>query len=314
MIEEVRIAEPHDLEACIRLRMAWLERFREAHSSEERWCPAGVPVPWVEDEGTIREHLTEGESGCWAAVLTKLGQVEAYVLGRSDKVRGELLIQPHNPRVSVGVRPEEAGSRLLDFAIRHAAEEALERVRVSLHGFRDEVDPLVGLYRRHGFEGPPRLEMLSHRLLLDVGSYHLQFRSGEEIGLDGFYEIDATIRGCSVEESKRNLGISRRMWSVDPGTDWLAAYDGGSLVGVVEVAVTRGGVGVVDHLGIVKEYRGRGLGLRLLAGGLSALAGRTKTVWLDVDQDNLPALRLYDRAGFKLHHLHCEMTARVVSP
>jgi len=36
-------------------------------------------------------------------------------------------------------------------------------------------------------------------------------------------------------------------------------------------------------------------------------------VWLDVDQDNLPAVRLYQWAGFRVHHLHGGMVRRMES-
>ena len=39
-----------------------------------------------------------------------------------------------------------------------------------------------------------------------------------------------------------------------------------------------------------------------IAGGLSRLIGKTEVVWLDVDHDNVPALRVYERAGFQVHH------------
>lgn len=46
--------------------------------------------------------------------------------------------------------------------------------------------------------------------------------------------------------------------------------------------------------------RGRGLGRDLLTLHLRQLAGRgARTVFLEVDENNAPAIRLYDRAGFR---------------
>ncbi len=132
-------------------------------------------------------------------------------------------------------------------------------MRISLHGFPDEVDPLLNLYQRQGFalcEGHPRLEMLSRQVRVNPGPRRLEFRSAEEIGLASFYEIDAMIRNWSVEDSRKNCELSRKMWSLDPRTDWLVAYEGQNLVGAVEVAVTRTGIGVLDHLRSSKSIVG----------------------------------------------------------
>ena len=73
------------------------------------------------------------------------------------------------------------------------------------------------------------------------------------------------------------------------------------------IAVSREGVGVLDGIAVAPERRGRGIGRALLAKGLTALAGRTDIVRLDVHHDNPAAIRLYERAGFRTHHVHGEM-------
>ena len=51
---------------------------------------------------------------------------------------------------------------------------------------------------------------------------------------------------------------------------------------------------------IARPWQGRGLARRLLDLHLRRLAGlRLRAVFLEVDQDNTPALRLYARAGFR---------------
>ncbi|MGY4499872.1 ribosomal protein S18 acetylase RimI-like enzyme [Bradyrhizobium sp. GM24.11] len=47
------------------------------------------------------------------------------------------------------------------------------------------------------------------------------------------------------------------------------------------------------------SYRGRGLSRTLLMTHLGHLAGRgVRTIFLEVEENNLPARRLYDRGGF----------------
>jgi ribosomal-protein-alanine N-acetyltransferase len=52
-------------------------------------------------------------------------------------------------------------------------------------------------------------------------------------------------------------------------------------------------------IAIAAGYRGRGLSRQLLLAHLGHLAGRgVRTVFLEVEENNQPARRLYDRAGF----------------
>lgn len=318
---EVRMADSRDYRAVIRLRAEWLDRFCANHPGEERWCPAGCRVPDIEDEHLLSDHLPRPEridphtlareNACWAAGVLSEGKADAYLLWRANKEKRELAIWKHTPRVSSRVELEEAGGQLVDFVLQHAREQGLKQVSISLHGFPDEVDPLVDLYHAHGFKGELRWEMVSHQLHLDPGPHQLEFRSAEEVGLDSFYEIDAKLRNWPAEDSKKSCAMSQKMWTVEPGTDWLLAYEGRELVGTVQVAVTPTGVGVLDGIAVVPEHRGRGLGRALLARGLSALIGRTDVVWLDVDQDNVSAQQLYQWAGFKLLHRHGVLVAKL---
>jgi len=308
-----RAAGLDDLEACLELRSACLARFCEAYPAEARWCPAGAPVPRIEDEETLRKHLAKDSEGRWAVLASRAGEPQAYLLCRTDQAKRQLSIEWHSPRVSPLACLQEEGGRLVSFVIRLSRRRGVRHISAFLHGPPDEVEALVSLYRGLGFEGDPRLEMLTRRLRLPPGRHRLRFRSAQEVGLDTFYGIDAAVRNWSREESEENAEISWRMWSVDPATDWLVAYEGENLVGTVQVALTRQGVGVVDHIGVLPEHRGRGLGRCLLTRALAALRERTDVVWLDVDQDNLPAVRLYQWAGFRVHHLHGGMVRRMES-
>jgi len=53
-------------------------------------------------------------------------------------------------------------------------------------------------------------------------------------------------------------------------------------------------------IAVVASRKGRGLAGRLLRHHLGRLAAvAVRTVFLEVDEDNVPALRLYRRAGFR---------------
>ncbi|KKM08338.1 hypothetical protein LCGC14_1724900 [marine sediment metagenome] len=300
-----RLTERQDYHALVRLRAEWLDAFCRAHLAPQRWCPANCRVPDIEDERTLLGHLA-GEDGRWAAALQRDGTPVGYVLCRADEDKGELAIEGQTPRVSPQVAFDAAAGELLEFVLQRAAESGLKKIRFSYHGFGDEVITLGGLYERSGFAGECVFEMLTRQLQIDPGPTRLEFRSAEEIGLDAFHEAEVACGYCrSPRRAKENGEFSRKMWgSVQPGTDWLAAYDRDSLVGTVRVAVSREGIGVLDAIAVAERRRRQGIGRSLLARGLSALVDRTAAVRLDVHHDNPAAIRLYERAGFRTHHVH----------
>jgi ribosomal protein S18 acetylase RimI-like enzyme len=81
---------------------------------------------------------------------------------------------------------------------------------------------------------------------------------------------------------------------------WRALLDGDVIAGLVQT-VARGADGDLRTVARAPAYRGRGLGPRLLAEGLRALArAGAATVELDVETDNERALELYHRFGFEV--------------
>lgn len=89
----------------------------------------------------------------------------------------------------------------------------------------------------------------------------------------------------------------RKSEPFDPGL-WLAAWAGDEIAGVL-IGQAHPELGWVEHLGVRRAWRQRGLGLALLHQGFAAFAARGWTrVGLDVDtQSATGALRLYERAG-----------------
>ncbi|RLE86713.1 MAG: hypothetical protein DRJ67_06555 [Thermoprotei archaeon] len=72
------------------------------------------------------------------------------------------------------------------------------------------------------------------------------------------------------------------------------------MVGLVAMGFLEdGSKGYIPLLGVVREHRGRGIGGQLLSFALGRLKQLgVKRVELAVDLNNLPAVRLYSRAGF----------------
>lgn len=303
---EIRTATRRDYHALVAVRAEWLDTYCRIHPAPERWCPACVMAPNVETEDALRAHLNAGEDGRWAAVLSIQGLTKGYILCRDDREKKELRMENHTPRIAPDRGLDDAGNALVEFALARAVDHGLERASVALHGAPDEVAALMELYGKYGFEGRLRLEMLGRQFRLDPGPPILRFVSAAEAGLPALYEMDAVCRRVSAADAERDHEFTRKMWCVCD-SDFVAAFQGENLVGTVRVAITREGVGVLDTLAVRAEHRGRGFGRCVLAHALTCLAGRCDIVWLDVDQDNAPALRLYAWAGLREHHHHCSL-------
>jgi ribosomal protein S18 acetylase RimI-like enzyme len=89
-----------------------------------------------------------------------------------------------------------------------------------------------------------------------------------------------------------------RRWIAAGASVYRALLDGDRVAGFVQIA-TRGAHGELRIVGRVPQYRGRGLGPRLVAEGLRLLReGGAGDVELSVEAKNDSALALYRRFGF----------------
>jgi ribosomal-protein-alanine N-acetyltransferase len=77
------------------------------------------------------------------------------------------------------------------------------------------------------------------------------------------------------------------------------ALVGGHLVGFILSRLVLGEAEILS-VAVASSWRGKGLARRLLDLNLRRLAGLgARTVFLEVDEGNVPARRLYQRAGFR---------------
>lgn len=121
-------------------------------------------------------------------------------------------------------------------------------------------------------------------------------------------EIDSQVFPCLGEE----VGCRRLMQEIIqrdkflPQATWLVNEtrpDGseGRDCGTIQGIVQPGGLGAVQNVGVVPDYRGLGIGRALV---LKALAGfreaKVVRVYLEVTAKNLSAVQLYRSVGFRL--------------
>ncbi len=100
--------------------------------------------------------------------------------------------------------------------------------------------------------------------------------------------------GCLLlmQEIRRKAGFC-------PKATWMIEH-GGMPIATVQGVGDRFGCGAIQNLGVLADYRGRGLGTALL---LQALHGfresRLQRAMLEVTAKNEDAIRLYRRLGFR---------------
>lgn len=114
----------------------------------------------------------------------------------------------------------------------------------------------------------------------------------------------ARLEGPSLEAGgafvRRNLTV---------GNPQFIADDSGAIIGWCDI-VRQDTLPIYCHIGVlgmglVPAARGRGLGQRLIEAALeAAFAAGMLRIALTVRSDNLPAIRLYERAGFVHEGVH----------
>jgi GNAT superfamily N-acetyltransferase len=115
-------------------------------------------------------------------------------------------------------------------------------------------------------------------------------------------EIDAAVfpsLGGGLPTCRNLMAEIARKSGFLPGATWLVGCEG-EYVGTVQGIRDRNGLGAIQNLGVVPAHRGRGLGETLL---LQALVGfreaGLRQGLLEVTAQNEPAVRLYQRIGFR---------------
>ncbi|HEY0839006.1 MAG TPA: GNAT family N-acetyltransferase [Vulgatibacter sp.] len=102
----------------------------------------------------------------------------------------------------------------------------------------------------------------------------------------------------SFDEDKYVLHLAQLLERI-PGSAVFALLDG-EVVGQIEAHVRPGGIGYVNLFYLVPKYRGRNLGRQLHEYALDLLrAQRVQWIDLAVSPTNTPALRFYEKLGYR---------------
>ena len=122
------------------------------------------------------------------------------------------------------------------------------------------------------------------------------------------FEIDANVFPClgdrdgclrlMNEITCRDTFMGQATWLLKYAEDGRVDAD---ICGTIQGIRDRSGVGAVQNLGVIPDHRGRGLGTSLLYQSLVGFqAVGLPRAFLEVTAQNVGALRLYQRLGFRI--------------
>ncbi|HEY2472077.1 MAG TPA: N-acetyltransferase [Terracidiphilus sp.] len=127
----------------------------------------------------------------------------------------------------------------------------------------------------------------------------MHYRFFEPDDFDDLYAIEEI---CFQPPQRFSRRYMRELTSSPDAATWIAAESSRYMAGfaIVEWAQQISGIiAYIDTIEVLPGFRGRGIAaelMRRLEG--SANAERAITIWLHVDAENAPAIRLYERLGY----------------
>jgi len=105
----------------------------------------------------------------------------------------------------------------------------------------------------------------------------------------------------SLEGCRELMAAIRNRPGFCPQATWLVlAADSAASVATVQGVIDEHGHGGIQNVGVVPEYRGRGLGRALMLKALAGFAAcGVRQAYLEVTASNLAAMRMYRSLGFR---------------
>lgn len=246
---------------------------------------------------TTREEL-DTEVGDWEPpaeeTLCVAEDDEGRVVGFAgvEHPRGFLHAELFGPLVAIEARGHRLGSGLLDRSIEIARGLGAESVIASVGkaNSRGRMILEAAGFRAHG--RPQATFRLSRREHLPLGEPPAETEVRRATGDDLPAALEL-YRECFPEGR-----FPEAVWreNLEEGTVYAAVHQG-DVVAVLNIDPTDRWI---YHVGVTASERNRGVGSFLLSRSLEDYWGRHpgETLGLDVDRDNVPAIKLYRRQGF----------------
>lgn len=324
MLAELEITTEYGLPEGYTLRGATLDDLPEAVAMFNACSRQLIGT----DEVTLEGYRHE-----WEVPILNLSEDVKVVIAPDGSIAGcqELwdLFDPHTRLNTWGrVHPDHQGRGIALALLRWAEERARRAIlrapqgtRVVLLNWLNSLDTAgQGVMIARGFQ----VVRHSYRMRIDMTEMPPAAVWPEGLTLRAFEpgQDDEIVAWVDREAFRDHWGFVERPleddvkmlrhWMGEPQFDptlWLLVMDGGRVVGISLNHVQADDdpdMGWVGSLGVLREYRRKGLGLALLHHSFGEFYRRgKKSVGLGVDAQTLTgALRLYERAGMRVCRKH----------
>ena len=281
MAANLRSFRPEDAERVVKLSRAALSRPE---------FQVGNPIWTTEDE--LRSELADWDPPPEDSLYVAEDESGVIGFGGVEVPRGFPHAELFGPLVAKEARGHRLGTQLLEASVERARADGALPVYASV-GTRNAAGQV--LLERHGFtaRGRPqatfKLQPSAHRPLE-------QAPEGVRVRLATADDLPATLelyRECFPAGQ-----FPDAVWreNVDHGTVYAGEQDG-RIVAVLNIDPSDRWI---YHVGVTTSERNRGVGSYLLSRSLRSYWDEhpDQALGLDVDADNVPAIRLYRRQGF----------------
>jgi ribosomal protein S18 acetylase RimI-like enzyme len=250
----------------------------------------GNPV-WVSRD-ELESEVADWEPAAEETLVVAEEEGRVVGFGGVEIPRGFDHAELFGPLVAGDASGQKLGSRLLDASVAEARDRGA-RALIGAVGTRNTAGRI--LLERMGFR-PRGRPQATYRL--DPGSHRPATGSPESVDVRLATPDDLAAALELYHECFPDGRFPEAVWreSIDAGTVYVAARDG-RVVGVLNIDPSDRWI---YHLGVVEAERKGGVGGFLLSRALEHYWARHpgQTLGLDVNADNVPAIRLYRRQGF----------------
>lgn len=145
----------------------------------------------------------------------------------------------------------------------------------------------------------PQLDRSEYLMTLEKQHWNTQKRSGslELVKTDTKEETINVMSDAFGEDRDESAHVLAYLLSQSNRKTFLYRQDG-KAVGILN-ALLENGMWVIHGVGIMHAFRNQGMGSRMFSLAFDILFENASTIQLEVDSQNLPALALYRKLGFR---------------
>ena len=240
-----------------------------------------------------------------------------FVLEDENELVGAIRFFPDGEdalEVMALARPESitSASAFLAETIRQAVMPKIRTIGCNLYNSLADFAERIEIFRGAGFVvAQEKLSYTYEKESLPPYDNPLHFKSITEVGEAAFVDMVArvtvnTLDSVMAADAARlgDLPAAQAyvdsLKQIDFNPDWWKlGYDGEACIGLILPQKFHDGVGAINYIGVVPEYRGRGYGLSLLMEGTRILVDDgVYEIIADIDVANKPLAQQLEQVGY----------------